>query len=586
MKEKRTESIKMPIITSEQKDGMEAIGWKYRLYPTKEQAHIISQNIDAADATYNFLLSKYNDDIFENTVSLAKELGLEDKLYYNENNELVKGKKATLHAKEVILEEMCNRYNVPLEYEEKKIKNKETGEVKVVRYLKIKNLRDNLVKKICEVHNIKGSKAETTKAIEELGIRYQAKMPSLHSYTEIKDSVEGAEAHFDIINCSAFGGATQNLKTALENCYKEGNGFPIYKKRSKIRDEFGEIKDEYINGTYMIDKKSGFHFYDVITKNEVNDKYVDVSLTKEGIVRMRMHRPFPEGSMLSRNAKITKTSDNKFYISFTVWRPIVKTPTSIGKRSIGIDLSLSDDAILVDNNGHHIVHTAFSDEISRLEARKKILQQALALKETNSANYEKLSLKINKLTARITRKRDYELTILVKSLVEENDIICMEDLDVKAMQKKPKMVSDDEKVTQKDLEECRKYHESDLRDPVFLSRLEYKAKLRRKLQAVNLGKFSSMLELETKKAGKHFVKVDRFYPSTQTCSCCGAINKEYAGLENTSKRVFVCNECGLVMDRDTNAATNILNEGLRILSDNKESKKNKKLKTDSEKKSA
>lgn len=586
---KRPESIKMAIIKPNKKEGMEAIGWKYRLYPTKEQAHIISQNIDAADATYNFLLSKYNDDAFDNVVSFAKELGIEDRLYRKEDGELFRGPKALMHGRDVILEEMCGRYNIPLEYEERKYKDKETGEEKVFRYLKSKELRDNLVKKICEENGIKGSKAEAVKAIKELGIRYQADLPSLRSYTEIKSSVEGAEEHFAQINCSAFGGAVQNLKTALDNCFFSGKGFPVYKKRSKVRDEFGEIKDEHINGAYTIDKKD-FHFYDVVTENGVSKKYVDVALTREGAVRMRMHRPFPEGSALSRNAKIVKTSDNKYYIVFTVWKPIVSVDMHNGKRAIGIDLSLSDDVILVDSNGRHVMHTAFGEEISRMEARKKKLQQALSLKDSKSANYAKLSLKINKLTAKIKRKRDYELAMLTQSLVKENDIICMEDLNVKSMKVKPKIVPESEKVTKKDLEECRKYHESDLKDPVFQKKLEYKAKLRRKLQVVDLGKFASMLELEARKAGKQLVKVNRYFPSTQTCSCCGTINKGYAGLENTSKRIFVCDECGLVMDRDTNAATNILKEGVRLIESGelkekeakKTSKKAKKSKASSE----
>ena len=76
------------------------------------------------------------------------------------------------------------------------------------------------------------------------------------------------------------------------------------------------------------------------------------------------------------------------------------------------------------------------------------------------------------------------------------------------------------------------------------------------------GMFLNMLEYKLNSRGKYFVKVDRFYPSSQTCHTCGCVNPE---VKDLSIRKWVCPACGAVHDRDINAAINIRNEGLRLL---------------------
>lgn len=73
--------------------------------------------------------------------------------------------------------------------------------------------------------------------------------------------------------------------------------------------------------------------------------------------------------------------------------------------------------------------------------------------------------------------------------------------------------------------------------------------------------FLRMLEYKLSDRGKYFVKAGRFYPSSQICSCCG--NKKKLMLAD---RIYKC-DCGLTLDRDHNAAINILNEGLRLLNE-------------------
>ena len=74
------------------------------------------------------------------------------------------------------------------------------------------------------------------------------------------------------------------------------------------------------------------------------------------------------------------------------------------------------------------------------------------------------------------------------------------------------------------------------------------------------GIFLKLLEYKLNDRGKYFVKVDKWFPSSQICSGCGAVHKI-----ELSERTYICPDCGKVIDRDLNAAINIRNEGLRIL---------------------
>ena len=75
--------------------------------------------------------------------------------------------------------------------------------------------------------------------------------------------------------------------------------------------------------------------------------------------------------------------------------------------------------------------------------------------------------------------------------------------------------------------------------------------------------FTSYLEYKLRDRGKHFVKIDKFYPSSQICHCCGYKNEDTKDL---SIRKWICPKCNNEHDRDINAAINIRNEGMRYLS--------------------
>ena len=120
-------------------------------------------------------------------------------------------------------------------------------------------------------------------------------------------------------------------------------------------------------------------------------------------------------------------------------------------------------------------------------------------------------------------RKQYYLHAVSNSLIDENQVICMEDLNVKGMVKNHNLAES--------------------------------------IYEMNFGEFCKMLEYKAQWYNRKIVFVDRFYPSSKTCHNCGYVNKEL----KLSDRQWVCPQCGEVVERDYNAALNILDGGLRII---------------------
>ena len=215
-----------------------------------------------------------------------------------------------------------------------------------------------------------------------------------------------------------------------------------------------------------------------------------------------------------RRATISKTPTGKYFVSILTeleYQPVSKT-----NQSVGIDLGVKDFLVL--SNGTKIKNHRF------LKHYEKILtenQKYLSRKTKGSNRYEKQRLKVARIYEKITNSRMDLIHKTTTNLINQFDIIYLEDLNVKGMMKNHKLA--------------------------------------KAIGDVSWGKFIDTLEYKANWNDKSIIHIDRFFPSSKTCSKCGWINNQLT----LKDRNWTCPECNSVHDRDFNAAINILNEGYR-----------------------
>lgn len=221
------------------------------------------------------------------------------------------------------------------------------------------------------------------------------------------------------------------------------------------------------------------------------------------------------GRILS--ATISRTPTNKYFVSFTVDENVEHLPRT--DKEIGIDLGLKTFAVCSDGKEYTSPKPMWK-YISRL----KKLNRKLSKKRNKESNrYKKLKLKIALLHERIANIRKDFLHKLSTKLIQENQLICLEDLNVKGMTKNHKLA--------KAILDC------------------------------GFGTFVGMLKNKANMYGRQIVQIDRWYPSSKTCHKCGAVKQDLT----LKDRVYVCTECGEVIDRDLNASINILVAGRQLI---------------------
>ena len=207
---------------------------------------------------------------------------------------------------------------------------------------------------------------------------------------------------------------------------------------------------------------------------------------------------------------------HRYFIS-VLYKSFIKPKEKTGL-SVGLDLGLIH--FLTDNYGNKLDNPKY---LKKYLGKIKKQQKHLSRKKKGSNNFLKCKKKLNSLHYKVVNKRNYFLHLLSNTLVNNFDIIAIENLQVKNMVRNKK--------------------------------------LSRSISDTSWSKFTSMLSYKCNWYDKQLVKVNTFFPSSKTCSCCG-YKLESLPLDI---RAWNCPECGESHDRDVNAAKNIHNEGLRLL---------------------
>ena len=312
------------------------------------------------------------------------------------------------------------------------------------------------------------------------------------------------------VDSLALANKQMDLQAAFRNRFnkkrKKKSGFPKFKSAKHSRKSYTTNNQ---NGTVAI----------------INNKYI--KLPKIGKVKAVIHR-IPNDNWTVKSATISLASDGKYYASVLFEFDEIEN-TYIADKTNAIGLDYASNGLYVDNNGNvgtnHKYYRESYDKLAK-EQRKLSRMQGSKKNEDKSNNYIKQLHKVNKIHRHIANQRLDNLHKISTEIANQYDVVCVETLNMKAIANKK---FGNGKATMDN----------------------------------GYGMLLSMLEYKLSDRNKYFVKVDKWFPSSQICHCCGTRHPEMKDLAN---RKMIC-DCGLIMNRDQNAAINILNEGLRLLTE-------------------
>ena len=275
-----------------------------------------------------------------------------------------------------------------------------------------------------------------------------------------------------------------------------------YNSFFKKRTRFPNFKSKHTKNSFKVPQ-----FVKVIDSKLIIPKFKDP-------IKIIQDRKF-KGEI--RQCTLSKTPTNEYFVSI-----LVETDHKKFKKTgkiIGIDLGIKD--FVITSDGYKYKNNRYTKTYAK---KLKENQKKLSRKIKGSNRYNKQKLKVATIHKKITNSRMDNLHKISTELIKKYDTIFLEDLNIKGMVKNHKLAK----------------HISD----------------------ASWGKFITMLEYKALWNDKQIINIDRFFPSSKTCNCCGYINKNL----KLDIREWTCPSCKSKLDRDLNASKNILKEGLKITS--------------------
>ncbi len=295
------------------------------------------------------------------------------------------------------------------------------------------------------------------------------------------------------INSQSLQFSLRNLDSAYKRFFNKQGDFPKFKKKAK-------------GGSFTIPQN-----FKIV---EEKDKWIYLKIPKlDQPLKIRKSQKI-KGKILF--ITVSMTSSGKFFVSFTCKKE--KEYLKNNKiKAIGLDVGIKEFVYTSENE---VIQN--NKSIKRQERRRKIVQRKLAKTVKGGQNRNKLKKQLAIKHEKEVNARKNFLHQVSNYIVKNQDIIIVEDLNVKGMIKNHKLA--------------------------------------KALSHQSFGEFFRQLQYKSEWNNKIFYKIDRWFPSSKICSSCGAIKKNLT----LSDRVYKC-DCGLEIDRDLNASINIKNLGLHDL---------------------
>ena len=305
---------------------------------------------------------------------------------------------------------------------------------------------------------------------------------------------------------------------ALANSYMDcmaafNNFFNSLKGKSKAKQSFPKFHKKGRKDSFRIAATKTSKGYDI----RIED-YEHIKVPKLGLIKFRNYNEIDGSKIHIYNITIKKTPTNKYFAALCCELP---DPEYVEPKfyACGFDLGLKDFAIF--DSGEVVEIPKY---YRKTEYRIKKTQRVLSKCKKFSKNYKKVQLKLAKLHEKIKNQRKDFQHKWSRKIVNENQVIVSEDLNVRGMLKNHKLA--------------------------------------KSIQDASFSSFCNMITYKANEQHRQYVKIGTFYPSSKLCHCCGYKNTTLT----LADRKWVCPNCGTFLDRDENAAINILQEGLNILS--------------------